>query len=126
MCVISIYTGMYWYITRYTVFVSALTLQDTVVVDPPYPFSIEEDSDDVPLNDCWYACPQLFFRIEVQIYSASKGWKTAEESYRFGPDDLSYNLVFFSTFEELMLPIKGPMEDAGLKHRVATWLLPRT
>ncbi len=25
-----------------------------------------------------------------------------------------YNLVFFSTFEELELPIKGPMEDAGV------------
>jgi hypothetical protein len=35
-------------------------------------------------------------------------------TYRSGPDDLSYNLVFFSTFEELTLPIKGPMEDAGV------------
>ncbi len=25
-----------------------------------------------------------------------------------------YDLVFFSTFEELTLPIKGPMEDAGV------------
>ena len=25
-----------------------------------------------------------------------------------------YSLVFFSTFEELKLPIKGPMEDAGV------------
>ncbi len=30
------------------------------------------------------------------------------------PDDVSYYLVFFSTFEELTLPIKGPMEDAGV------------
>ncbi len=29
-----------------------------------------------------------------------------------GPDYLRYDLVFFSTFEELTLPIKGPMEDA--------------
>ena len=29
-------------------------------------------------------------------------------------DDLLYNLVFFSTFEELKLPIRGPMEDAGV------------
>ena len=28
------------------------------------------------------------------------------------PDDLLRELVFFSTFEELNLPIKGPMEDA--------------
>ncbi len=33
-----------------------------------------------------------------------------------GPDDLCYHLVFFSTFEELDLPIpsQGPMEDAGV------------
>jgi hypothetical protein len=35
-------------------------------------------------------------------------------SYRIGPDDLLFNLVFFSTFEELVLPIQGPMEDAGV------------
>ena len=35
-------------------------------------------------------------------------------SFKTGPDDLRYDLVFFSTFEELTLPIKGPMEDAGV------------
>ena len=30
------------------------------------------------------------------------------------PDDLCYHLVFFSTFEELKLPISGPMERAGV------------
>jgi hypothetical protein len=40
--------------------------------------------------------------------------KPKNPTYRSCPDDLSYNLVFFSTFEELTLPIKGPMEDAGL------------
>ena len=30
------------------------------------------------------------------------------------PDDLLRELVFFSTFEELNLPIKGPMEDSGV------------
>ena len=29
-------------------------------------------------------------------------------------DDLCYNLVFLSTFEELKLPISGPMERAGV------------
>jgi hypothetical protein len=29
-------------------------------------------------------------------------------------DDPEVTLVFFSTFEELTLPIKGPMEDAGV------------
>ncbi len=32
----------------------------------------------------------------------------------FIPDDLLYELVFFNTFEELHLPIKGPMEDSGV------------
>ena len=31
-----------------------------------------------------------------------------------GPDDIVYTLVFFSTFEELNLPMKGPMEDSGV------------
>ena len=35
-------------------------------------------------------------------------------SHKTGPDDLRYDLVFFSTFEELKLPITGPMEDAGV------------
>ncbi len=34
--------------------------------------------------------------------------------HKTGPDYLRYNLVFFSTFEELSLPIEGPMEDAGV------------
>ncbi len=32
----------------------------------------------------------------------------------FIPDDLLHELVFFNTFEELLLPIKGPMEDSGV------------
>ncbi len=39
------------------------------------------------------------------------------------------NLVLFNTFEELNLPIKGPMEEAGVvkavKLYVSTWLQPK-
>ena len=35
-------------------------------------------------------------------------------SHKTGRDDLRYNLVFNSTFKEITLPIKGPMEDAGV------------
>ena len=35
------------------------------------------------------------------------------QTYTFCPNDLHYHLVFFSTFEELKLPISGPMESAG-------------
>jgi hypothetical protein len=38
-----------------------------------------------------------------------KDWR-----HKTGPDDLRYDLVFFSTFKELTFPIKGPMEDAGV------------
>jgi hypothetical protein len=34
--------------------------------------------------------------------------------HKTGPDDVKYNLVFFSTYEGLKLPIQGPMEDAGV------------
>jgi hypothetical protein len=34
--------------------------------------------------------------------------------HKTGPDNISYLLVFFSTFDELTLPIQGPMEDAGV------------
>jgi hypothetical protein len=34
--------------------------------------------------------------------------------YRLCPDDIQYNMDFFSTFEELKLPISGPMERAGV------------
>jgi hypothetical protein len=32
----------------------------------------------------------------------------------FTPDDLFREFVFFNTFEELKLPITGPMEDSGV------------
>lgn len=73
---------MYLIISLYPAF----CVQDTILVIPPYPYCIEEDSNDVRLEDCWYARPH----------------------------DLPYHLVFFSTFEELKLPISGPMERAGV------------
>ncbi len=42
------------------------------------------------------------------------GRKPKDGRHKTGPDDLRYYLVFFSTFEELSLPIKGLMEDAGV------------
>jgi hypothetical protein len=86
-------------------------VQDNVVVVPQYPYSIEDDPADVPLEDCWYARPQLFFTCNLR---PAGGRPPKKPSYRIGPDDLLFHLVFFSTFEELVLPIQGPMEDAGL------------
>ncbi len=42
------------------------------------------------------------------------GRKPKNPTYKTGPDDKVHSLVFFSTFEELDLPIKGPMEVAGV------------
>ncbi len=51
--------------------------------------------------------------------SAPSTWSLAKKNLPTtntagGPDDVCYTLVFFSTFEVLDLPIKGPMEDAGV------------
>ena len=85
--------------------------QDTVLIVPPYPYNVEEDRHDVPLEDCWYARPQLFFTCALRPRG---GRMPKNPTYKTGPDDIVHSLVFFSTFEELDLPIKGPMEDAGV------------
>ncbi len=82
-----------------------------MLVVPPYPYCIEEDHNDVDLEDCWTALPQLFFSCHLH---PKGGRKPKDGRHKTGPDDLRYDLVFFSTFEELTLPIKGPMEDAGV------------
>ncbi len=87
-------------------------MQDTVLVAPQYPYCIEEDRCAVDLEDCWTALPQLFFsRCHLRF---TGGRKPKDWRHKTGPDNLRYYLVFFSTLEELTLPIKGPMEDAVL------------
>ena len=81
------------------------------MVVPPFPYCIEEDRHDVPLEDCWYARPQLFFTC---VMRPKNGRLPKDKRCHAGPDDIRYTLVFFSTFEELNLPMKGPMEDAGV------------
>ena len=78
---------------------------------PPFPYCIEDDRHDVPLDDCWYACPQLFFTC---VLCPKNGRFPKNRTYKSGSDDIECTLVFFSTFEELNLPIKGPMEDSGV------------
>ena len=86
-------------------------MQDTIIVVPPFPYSIAKEIDDVPFADCWFARTQLFFQCHLH---PSGGRLPKNPSYKIGPDDLLVNLVFFSTFEELNLPIHGSMEDAGV------------
>ncbi len=86
-------------------------VQDTILVIPSYPYCIEEVSEDVLLEDCWYALQQLLFTCYLR---PTGGRPPRNASYRCCPDDLCYHLVFFSTFEELKLPINWQMERAGV------------
>ncbi len=89
-----------------------------------------EDHHDVPLVDCWYAQPQLFFTCHLHPIS---GRLPKNGLFKICPDDQLYHLVFFNTFEELKLPMKGPMEEAGVINlyecpllHVSMWLQSRT
>jgi hypothetical protein len=86
-------------------------MQDTVLMVPPYPYCIEEDTADVPWKDMWFARSLLLFTCHLLT---SGGRQPKNPSYKIGPDDLLFNLVFSSFFEELHLPIHGPMEGAGV------------
>ncbi len=121
------------YILRYTWYIIVcmstywdmlyFCVQDTILVVPPYPYCIEEERHNVPLEDCWYASPQLFFTC---ILRPNDGRLPKNRTYKTGPDDIIYTLIFFSTFEE---PIKGPMEDAGViklyETPASTWQMSR-
>jgi len=75
---------------------------------PPYPFSLE-DPDDIPLEDAWHARPQVFFKCWLR---PKHGRPPARTNYTRDPDDIEAHLVFFSMFEELKLPARGPMDHA--------------
>ena len=85
-------------------------LQDTILVIPPYPYCIEEVPQDVPLEDCWYARPQLLFTCYLR---PKHGRAPKNPTYRNGPDDIHKHLVFFSTFEELNCPSVGRWSVLG-------------
>jgi hypothetical protein len=81
------------------------------MIIPPYPFTLE-DPPNVPLEDAWYARPQLFFSC---WFRPTGGRPPSQGNYTIGPDDFQMELVFFSTFEELQLPARGPMDHATTK-----------
>jgi hypothetical protein len=89
---------IWWYIPDILCFF----VQDTILIIPPYPYNLE-DHHDVPLEDMWYTRP-----------ASENGSKPKNADYKTGQDDKTYSFVFFSTFAVLDLPIKGPMEDAGV------------
>ncbi len=67
--------------------------------------SMEESQRTVSTKlDQAYTCIFMYMCVYLCIYVSNQ----------CVPDDLLLELVFFNTFEELNLPIKGPMEDAGV------------
>ena len=80
---------------------------------PPYPFVVGESSD-VPLDQCWVVRPQLFFCCHLLPRGARLPRRT---NYTYGPDDIQarVQLVFYSTFEPMVLPGGGPMEAMGVQ-----------
>ena len=81
------------------------------MIIPPYPFTLEDPAN-VPLEDAWYARPQLFFSC---WFRPADGRPPSQGNYTRGPDDFEMHLVFFSTFEVLKLPARSPMDDATTK-----------
>ena len=82
-----------------------------MVIVPPYPFTLQ-DPLDVPIGDCWYARPQLFFTCHVR---PKHGRQPTRTNYIHCPDDILLELLFFSTFESLDLHMDCPMERAGVQ-----------
>ncbi len=94
-------------------------LQDSMLVIPPFPYCREEDAYDVPLEDsgCWYARLQLLFTSYLR---PKDGRAQKNAHYRHCPGDIPYHMAFFSTFEEVKLPISRQMELAGVYIHVYT------
>ncbi len=88
-------------------------MRDTILMVLPYSYcdSIADDIAVVSWADMLYALAQLFFTCHLRPTGRRQ---PKNPYYKLGPDDLLFNLVFFSTFEELNSPIHGPMEDAGV------------
>ena len=94
-----------------------LSLQDTVVTVPPYPYVLD-GSLDVPLDQCWYACPQLLFAC-LRVPSAAEGRAASEKNQwhvRWGrlPTWTDVLHRIYSTLEPLDLPDSGPIEIHGV------------
>ena len=124
--------------------------QDTIVIVPPYPYCIEEDHHDVPLEECWFARPQLFFKCYLR---PKNGRLPRNGTYKAGPGIYKYILVhhsiLFLTIAYQMIsctvlysstplrswicPSRDQWRNQGWssctnhpQHRVCTWLLQKT
>ena len=85
---ILVYTSIYTDVLYFHV-------QDTIVIVPAYPYSIEEDHHDVPLEDCWFARPQLYFTCYLR---PTNGRMPKNSNYKAGPGIYKYILVYHSSY----------------------------
>ena len=85
--------------------------QDVVLTVPPYPYALGEPFD-VYLDQCWAVRPQLFFSCHLRPMG---GRQPKRANYTYGADDIQVQLVFYSTFEPIVLPRCGPMEAVGVQ-----------
>ena len=81
---------------------------------PPYPCVVTKSSSDVPLDQGWVVRPQLFFSCHLRPRGARLP-RRANLSYTYCPDDIQVQLVFYSTFEPMVLPMGGPMDAMGVQ-----------
>ena len=65
--------------------------QDTVLTMPPYPFVLD-DLTDVPLEECWFAWPQLYFTC----YLRSRDGRFPKGCSTYGKDDAAVQLTLYS------------------------------
>jgi len=77
------------------------------MIIPPYPF-ILEDPADVPVENSWYARPQLFFSC---WFCPMDGRLPSQGNYTRGPGDFEMQLVLFSTLGDCSCP----MDEATTK-----------
>ena len=70
-----------------------------------------EEPSDVPLDECWVVSPQLFFSCHLR----PMGRRQPKWPITYDTDDIQVQLVFFSTFEPVVLPGGCPMEAVGVQ-----------
>ena len=76
-----------------------------------------ESSSDVPLDQGWVVRPQLFFSCHLLPRAARLPRRA---NYTYCPDDIQVRLVFFSTFEPMVLPMCCPMDAIGVQKLYAS------
>ena len=52
-CYVLVYFRVHPYLQCYSLSDGLWCVQDTIIVVPPFPYSIAEEIDDVPFDDCW-------------------------------------------------------------------------